>query len=75
MGHGIDPQAVNEGKDTAKDIAKTKRKTKVVDFLDKVDSRADLFPQCSRIDGYPNFIAHDFFNFSWLIHNGDNQNM
>ena len=44
MGHGIDPQAVNEGKDTAKDIAKTRRKTNVVDFLDKVDSIADLFP-------------------------------
>ena len=44
MGHGIDPQAVNEGKDTAKDIAKTRRKTNVVDFLDKVDSIEDLFP-------------------------------
>ena len=44
MGHGIDPQAVNEGKDTAKDIAKSRRKTNVVDFLDKVDSKADLFP-------------------------------
>ena len=30
---------------------------------------------CSRIDGYPNFIALDFFHFSWLIHNWDNQNM
>ena len=44
VGHGVDPQAVNEGKDTAKDIAKTRRKPKVVDFLDKVDSIADLFP-------------------------------
>ena len=40
----IDPQAVNEGKDTAKDIAKTRRKTNVVDFLDKVDAKGDLFP-------------------------------
>ena len=30
---------------------------------------------CSRIDRYPNFIALDFFHFSWLIPNGDNQNM
>ena len=30
---------------------------------------------CSRIDGYPNFIAHVFFHFSWFIHNVDNQNM
>ena len=44
VGHGIDPRAVNEGKDTAKDIAKTRRKTKMVDFLDKVDSIEDLFP-------------------------------
>ena len=39
-----DPQAVNEGKNTAKDIAKSRRKTNVVDFLDKVDSIEDLFP-------------------------------
>ena len=44
VGHGIDPQAVNEGKNTAKDIAKSRRKTNVVDFLDKVDSIEDLFP-------------------------------
>ena len=43
VGHGIHPQAVNEGKDTAKDIAEKKKKTKVVDFLDKVDSLIGLF--------------------------------
>ena len=44
VGHGIDPQAVNEYKKTAKDVAKEYKKTEVVDFLDKVDSMEGLFP-------------------------------
>ena len=44
VGHGIDPQAVSEDKETAKDWAKSKNKTEVVDFLDKVNSMGGLFP-------------------------------
>jgi ankyrin repeat protein len=44
VGHGIDPQAVDENKLTAKDVAKMKDEREVVDFLDKVDSMEGLFP-------------------------------
>ena len=44
VGHGIDPQAVDKDKETAKDWAKSENKTEVVDFLDKVQSMGDLFP-------------------------------
>ena len=44
VGHGIDPQAVTENKETAKDVAKRKNKTEVVDFLEKVNSMEGLFP-------------------------------
>ena len=47
MAHGIDPQAVDEGKKTAKDYAKWEEyqgEQEFVDFLDKVDSMEGLFP-------------------------------
>ena len=55
MGHGVDPQAVDNKKRTAKDVAKENKMTEVVDFLDKVDSMEGLFPlkEISRL----NFFA------------------
>ena len=44
VGHGIDPQAVDEGEETAKDLAKSENNTEVEDFLDKVNSMGGLFP-------------------------------
>ena len=47
-------------------------------LLIEIDNEVECWPyltHCSRIDRYPNFIALDFSHFSWLIPNGDNQNM
>ena len=44
VGHGSDPQAINDEKKTAKDRAKDKEQTEVIEFLDKVDSMKELFP-------------------------------
>ena len=45
VGHGIDPQAVDEDKKTAKDWAKSRDKTEVVNFLEKIESMPpELFP-------------------------------
>ena len=44
MAHGIDPQAVDGGKSTAKDYAKEYNKTEVLHFLDRVHSMEGVFP-------------------------------
>ena len=45
-------------------------------YCPKILIELDMKPShCSRVDRYPNFIALDFFHFSWLIPNGDNQNV
>ena len=44
VGHGSDPQAINNENKTAKDYAKSRQRTEVVKFLDKVDSMKELFP-------------------------------
>ena len=44
VGHGIDPQAIDENEKTAKYFAKIQNETEVVDFLDKVNSMGGLFP-------------------------------
>ena len=45
VGHGIDPQAVDEDNETAKDVAKSVGKTEVANFLEKIESMSpDMFP-------------------------------
>ena len=45
VGHGIDPQAVDEDNKTAKDKAKSQGKTEVEKFLEKIEAMPpDMFP-------------------------------
>ena len=44
VGHGSDPQTINNQENTAKDMAKIRNMTEVKKFLDKVDAMKELFP-------------------------------
>ena len=44
LGYGSNPKEVNDNKESAKDLAKEKGKEEVFEFLQKIESKGELFP-------------------------------